>query len=684
MTKMKLSENSHRTSIPKVVMERYEKLVKTVDHFRYLYHVLDKPDITDESYDSLMQELVGMEEKYPELRTPLSPTQRVGGEPLSEFKKVKHEVKQWSFDDCFSLEGLKKWDEKIRKMTEKEPSLFGEKIEYDCELKIDGLKIILTYKNGKFIQGATRGDGEIGEDVTLNLKTIKSIPLTLPKPVDVIAIGECWLSKKELEKINEERKKNGEQFFANTRNAAAGSIRQLDPKVAASRNLSSFIYDIDKISGEMPDTQDKELKLISDLGFKINPHHEIFNSLDGVEKYYKNWSKNKSKLDYGLDGIVIKINSRKIQEALGYTGKSPRWGIAYKFPAEQVTTVVLDIVFQVGRTGVITPVAHLRPTLVAGSTVSRATLHNEDEIKRLDIRIGDTVILQKAGDVIPDIVEVLKELRTGRENPFVFPKKIEACGGDGSIERIPGQAAWRCVFKNSFAQQKRKFYHFVSKKAFNMDGCGPRILDTLLENNLISNYDDIFTLKKGDLLLLPRFAEKSADNLLNSIEKSREIALNRFIVSLSIPQVGEETAIDLAENFGNLEKIRRAGIVELQQINGVGDIVGKSVYDWFSDKENNNLVNRLLKQIRIQSVKHENKKIGKLSGKLFVITGALSSISRDQAKEKIRSLGGDISESVSSKTSCIVVGENAGSKLDKAQALGVEILNEDKFKKLIS
>lgn len=665
-------------------MERYEKLVKTVDHFRYLYHVLDKPDITDESYDSLMQELVGMEEKYPELRTPLSPTQRVGGEPLSEFKKVKHEVKQWSFDDCFSLEGLKKWDEKIRKMTEKEPSLFGEKIEYDCELKIDGLKIILTYKNGKFIQGATRGDGEIGEDVTLNLKTIKSIPLTLPKPVDVIAIGECWLSKKELEKINEERKKNGEQFFANTRNAAAGSIRQLDPKVAASRNLSSFIYDIDKISGEMPDTQDKELKLISDLGFKINPHHEIFNSLDGVEKYYKNWSKNKSKLDYGLDGIVIKINSRKIQEALGYTGKSPRWGIAYKFPAEQVTTVVLDIVFQVGRTGVITPVAHLRPTLVAGSTVSRATLHNEDEIKRLDIRIGDTVILQKAGDVIPDIVEVLKELRTGRENPFVFPKKIEACGGDGSIERIPGQAAWRCVFKNSFAQQKRKFYHFVSKKAFNMDGCGPRILDTLLENNLISNYDDIFTLKKGDLLLLPRFAEKSADNLLNSIEKSREIALNRFIVSLSIPQVGEETAIDLAENFGNLEKIRRAGIVELQQINGVGDIVGKSVYDWFSDKENNNLVNRLLKQIRIQSVKHENKKIGKLSGKLFVITGALSSISRDQAKEKIRSLGGDISESVSSKTSCIVVGENAGSKLDKAQALGVEILNEDKFKKLIS
>jgi DNA ligase (NAD+) len=680
------------TNIPKVVMGRYEKLVKAVDHYRYLYHVLDKPNITDESYDSLMQELVELEEKYPELRTPESPTQRVGGEPLSEFKKVKHEVRQWSYDDCFSSDGLKKWDEKVRRMVEKEPSLRDEKIEYDCELKIDGLKIILTYKNGKFVQGATRGDGAIGEDVTSNLKTIQSIPLVLNKPVDVIAVGECWLSKKELAKINKEREKNGEQLFANTRNAAAGSIRQLDPKVAAKRKLSSFIYDIDKLSekttkngvpyrGEFPDTQDKELKLILDLGFKENPNHEIVDSLDGVEKYYKNWSKNKDKLDYGLDGIVIKINSIKIQEALGYTGKSPRWGIAYKFPAEQVTTIVENIVFQVGRTGVITPVAHLRPTLVAGSTVSRATLHNEDEIKRLDIRIGDTVILQKAGDVIPDIVEVLKELRTGVEKVFVFPKKIDACGGDGSIERIPGQAAWRCVFKNSFAQQKRKFYHFVSKKAFNMDGCGPRILDVLLENNLISNYDDIFTLKRGDLLSLPRFAEKSVDNLLASIEKSREITLNRFIVSLSIPQVGEETAIDLAKSFGSLEKIRKADVAEFQQINGVGDIVGKSVYDWFLDKENNNLVNRLLKQVKIQSIKSESKKIEKLSGKSFVITGTLSSMSRDEAKEKIRALGGDISESVSSKTSYLVAGENPGSKFDKAKRLNVKILTE---KELIS
>jgi len=545
-------------NIPEEIIARYEKLKETINYYRYLYHVKDNSNISDEAYDSLIKEIIEIEERYPKLITPTSPTQRVGDTPLKEFKKVKHEVSQWSYDDCFDFEELKKWDEKVRRMIAKDISLKEEKIEYCCELKIDGLKIILTYKNGQFVQGATRGDGEIGEDVTQNLKTIKSIPLILPKPISIIAVGECWLSKKELVDINKSRVLKDEEPFANTRNAAAGSIRQLDPKIAAERKLSSFIYDIDYINNELPKTQDEELKLLSDLTFKINPHHEVFDSLEGVERYYKKWAKDKEKLDYGLDGIVIKINSRKIQEALGYTAKSPRWGIAYKFPAEQVTTIVEDIVFQIGRTGVITPVAHLRPVLVAGSTVSRATLHNEDEIKRLDVRIGDTVILQKAGDVIPDIVEVVKGLRTGKEKVFVFPTKLEACGGDGSIERIPGQAAWRCVNTNSFAQQKRKFYHFVSKKAFNMDGCGPKIIDVLLDNNLVTNFDDIFTLKRGDLIALPRFAEKSVDNLLSSIEKSREISLARFIVSLSIPQVGEETAIDLSNYFGSLEKIRNA------------------------------------------------------------------------------------------------------------------------------
>jgi len=691
-----------KNNIPKSVIDRYEKLKITVDKYRYLYHVLDKPEITDETYDSLMQELVEIEEKYAELKTPNSPTQRVGGKPLDEFKKVKHEVKQWSFDDCFGAEGLKKWDEKVRRMIEKFPNLKEEKVEYCCELKIDGLKIILTYKNGELVQGATRGDGEIGEDVTQNLKTIKSIPLVLPKSIDLIVVGECWLSKKELARINEERKKNGDALFANTRNAAAGSIRQLDPKIAASRKLDSFIYDIDKITASLslraersnpeindfPKTQSGELKLITDLGFKNNQNYEVFDSLDGVQNFYKKWSKDKEKLDYGLDGIVIKINSRKIQEALGYTGKSPRWGIAYKFPAEQVTTIVLDIALQVGRTGVITPVALLKPVLVAGSVVSRATLHNEDEIKRLDVRIGDTVVLQKAGDVIPDIVEALKDLRTGKEKEFVFPKKLEVCGGDGSIERIPGQAAWRCVNTNSFAQQKRKFYHFVSKKAYNMDGCGPKIIDALLDNNLITNFDDIFTLKKGDLLALPRFGEKSVDNLLSSIEKSRNVSLAKFVVSLSIPQVGEETAIDLANYFGNIEKIRKAKIEELQKINGVGDVVGESVFNWFLNKENSKLTDRLLKQVQLIPLPRSDlgKSLGnngKLTGKTFVITGTLSGMSRDEAKDKIRALGGDISESISSKTSYLVAGENAGSKYNKAQELGVKILNEGEFNKII-
>ncbi|MGB8815630.1 MAG: NAD-dependent DNA ligase LigA [Minisyncoccia bacterium] len=670
----------------KPIIERYKKLIKTVDRYRYLYHVLDRPEVTDEVYDSLMQELVELEEKYPEMKSPISPTQRVGGKPLDEFVKVKHEVNQWSFDDCFDFSELKKWDEKVRRMISKEPSLKNEKIEYCCELKIDGLKIILTYKNGFFERGATRGDGSIGEDVTQNLKTIRSIPFELSKHLDLIAVGECWLSKKELERINKEREKKGEALFANTRNAAAGSIRQLDPKVASERHLNTFIYDIDKISGEMPQTQHEELALISDLNLKTNPNHEVFNSLVGVEKYYEKWCKNKDKLDYGLDGIVIKINSRKIQDAIGYTGKSPRWGIAYKFPAEQVTTVVEDIILQVGRTGVLTPVVKLTPVRVAGSLVSRATLHNEDEIKRLDVRVGDTVVLQKAGDVIPDIVSVIKELRTRKENVFVFPKKVEACGGDGSIERISGQSAWRCVAKDSFAQQKRKFYHFVSKKAFNMDGLGPKIIDVLMDNNLISTFPDIFTLEKGDLLSLPRFGEKSVENVFDSIEKSRKVTLPKFIVSLSIPQVGEETAIDLAENFRTIEKIREASVEDLQKINGVGDVVAESLFAFFADKGNKKLVDSLLKQIKIEKAPASDAGANsrKLSGLTFVITGTLSSMSRDSAKAKIRALGGDISESVSSKTSYLVAGENPGSKLEKAQKLGVKILTEQNIIDILS
>ncbi len=666
--------------------ERYEKLIQAIEHHQYLYHVLDKPEITDEAYDSLMRELLEIEVKHPELISPLSPSQRIGGVPLKEFKKVKHEIRQWSFDDVFDFEELKKWEEKIRRMMEKEQSLKNEKLEFCCELKIDGLKVILTYMNGEFVQGATRGDGQVGESVTENLKTIKSIPFFLQEKVGAVVVGEAWMNKKELERINEERKKTGEPIFANTRNAGAGSIRQLDPKVTAKRNLDTFVYDIDKLDGlEMPNTQSEELKLLKKLGFKTNPFFKVFADLDGVQKFYEEWTRKKDKLEYGLDGIVIKINSRKIQETLGYTGKTPRWGVAYKFPAEQVTTMVEDIVLQVGRTGVLTPVAHLTPVRVAGSVVSRATLHNEDEIKRLDIRVGDTVILQKAGDVIPDIVQVLTDLRTGKEKPYKFPTIVPDCGGDGRIERVPGQAAWRCVGKDSFAQKRRRFYHFVSKKAFDMDGCGPKIIDVLLDNNLISDFADIFTLKRGDLLALPRFAEKSVDNLLVSVEKATQINLAKFLVGLSIPQVGEETAIDLAKYFGTIEKLQVANFDELQVLDGIGPIVAQALVDWFTDKNNVKTLNSLLKQVEIQKSPVSTQGDGKkFSSKTFVITGTLSKMSRDEAKDKIRALGGDVSESVSVKTNYLVAGENAGSKLEKAKKIGVEILDEKKFLGLIS
>ncbi len=667
--------------IPKDIKERYEKLKVTVNHHRYLYNVLDRQEISDEAYDSLMEELREMEEKYPDLRTPNSPTQRVGGEPLKEFVKVKHVTRQWSFDDIFDFNGLKKWKEKIVRAIEKE-GVTGEKLEYCCELKIDGLKVILTYENGILVKAATRGDGEIGEDVTSNIRTINSVPLELTEKVDLIAVGEVWLAKSELERINTERTKTGEPLFANTRNIAAGSVRQLDPKVAASRRLNTFIYDIDKIEGgKLPATQTGELELLEKLGFKVNQFRSLCKSVSEIQTYYDSWTKNRDKEEYGLDGIVIKINSRKIQEALGYTGKSPRWGIAYKFPAEQVTTVVEDIILQVGRTGVVTPVAKLRPVKVFGSTVSRATLHNEDEIARLDIRIGDTVVLQKAGDVIPDVVSVVKDVRTGKEKSFAFPKKVPGCGGDGSIERIPGQVAYRCVDMNSGVAQRRKLHYFASKKAFNIDGLGPKIIDLLIENNLINDGADLFDLEKGDLMALPRFAEKSADNVLEAISKVKETTLPRVLISLSISQVGEETAHDLAEKIGSIEKMEKMSEVELQNLSGIGPISAHEIVDWFSDKDNKKYLEKLLSKIKIK--KEVSVDGGKLSGKTFVLTGGMSGLGRDEAKSLIRKLGGEVSESVSAKTSYLVAGDNAGSKLEKAQKLGIKVLTEGDFLKLV-
>lgn len=663
--------------------ERLTKLRKTIEHHRYLYHVLNKSEISPEALDALKHELVLIEAAYPDLVTPDSPSQRVAGAPLKGFKKVKHTVEQWSFNDAFSPDEMREFDTRVKNMLAKE---LGKKVipSYVCELKIDGLKVVLTYKDGMFVTAATRGDGVIGEDVTANVKMIESIPLSLHEKVSGVFEGEVWMAKSTLERLNKEELRAGREPYANPRNLAAGTIRQLDANVVKARQLDGFIYDITAFNREIPNTQMKELALLQKLGFKVNDHFVECKTIEDVIAYWQKWQKKAPKEDYWIDGVVVKVNEKEYQDALGYTGKAPRFGIAFKFPAEQVTTVLEDIVLQVGRTGVVTPVAHLRPVSVAGSVVSRATLHNEDEIARLDVRIGDTVILQKAGDVIPDIVAVVKEMRTGNEKKFVFPKFVEDTDGSVSpIERIPGQAAHRATNKNMFSQKRRKFYYFVSKKCFNIDGCGPKVIDALLDADLISNFDDLFTLALGDVLSLPRFAELSAKNLIEAIDNARTITLGKFLTSLSIEHVGEETAHDIAEAFGSIEKIRKATFEDFNNVYGVGEVVAQSLANWFADEHHSALLNRLLLQIKIENPKKGGVK-GKLSGLTFVLTGTLPTLGRDEAKDKIRAFGGEIAESVSSKTSYVLAGENPGSKYDKAQKLGIQILNEAEFLKMIN
>lgn len=721
--------------------ERIEKLRAELDRHRYLYHVLDTPEISDEAYDSLFEELVKLEEAFPELRSPESPTERVGAEPLEKFTKVRHKVSQWSFDDVFDFNGLKKWEEKLRRMLTKQLTTDDlrlttntgaglqpgpQVLEYDCELKIDGLKVILSYDKGILVQGATRGDGTIGEDVTHNIRTIQSIPLRLERSVDAIVVGEVWLSKKELERINTDRAEKGEPLFANTRNAAAGSIRQLDPKVTAGRRLSSFMYDIERIGTSevtpspqvletrgpeynsapavenqkgsilLPKTQIEELKLLKQLGFKVNTEYRLCKGIDEVQAFYEEWTHKRHDLDYELDGIVIKVNERALQSVLGYTGKAPRWGIAYKFPAQQVTTVVEDIQVQVGRTGALTPVAHLRPVLVAGSTVSRATLHNEDEIRRLDIRIGDTVIIQKAGDVIPEVVEVVKSLRTGREREFVMPEHCPICGSSvrrESLGKKDESAAHYCTNPNCFAAEREKIIHFVSRKGFDIVGMGDKIVEQLISEGLVSDFSDIFELTKGDLEPLERFAEKSADKLAQSIERSKQIPFEKFLFALGIRHVGEETAVLLAKHLKSLVQERElktfADVIEMfpgievetwLAVKGIGEKSAESLRSWFQDEHHLAML-RKMRDLGVELVfpVESNLEERIFEGKTFVLTGELERFTRDEAKAMIREKGGDVSSSVSKKTDYVVAGANAGSKYAKAQELGVKILSEEEF-----
>lgn len=657
--------------IPDEARARAKKLREAINYHRRLYHVEDRSEISPEALDSLKHELAKLEEAHPGLVTPDSPTQRVAGEPLPAFRKVRHAVPQWSFNDVFSEEEFRAFNERVRRFLE------GARPTYACELKIDGLKVVLTYERGVLQTAATRGDGVVGEDVTANVKTIESVPLRLEEERSLVVEGEVWLGKKHLAELNRERAKRGESPFANPRNAAAGSIRQLDPKIAASRRLDSFIYDLASFDGPLPATQLEELDLLRRLGFKVNRHAALARSVEDVIAFWREWEKRRGREDYLVDGIVVKVNERRFQETLGYTGKAPRYAIAFKFPPEQVTTLLEDIALQVGRTGVVTPVAKLRPVAVAGSTVSRATLHNEDFIKKLDVRIGDTVILQKAGDVIPEIVGVVKEMRTGREKPFRFPKRVPACGGSGRIERVPGTAAWRCASRDSFAQTRRRLYHFVGKRALDIEGLGPRIVDLLLDRNLIADAADIFALQAGDLAELPGLGERSGAKLVAAIEKARAVDLARLLVALSIDHVGEETAALLSQEFRSVERLAAASPEELSAVSGVGPVVASSVARWFRDPKNKALLKRLLRVLSVRS--SETRRAGALSGKTFVLTGTLAALTREEAKRAIEGRGGKVAGSVSRKTSFLVAGEDPGSKLDRARELGVRILSEEEF-----
>ncbi len=714
------------------IKQRIEKLRREIDRFRYEYHVLDKPEVSDEVYDSLMHELRQLEEKHPEFRSSDSPSQRIGGKPLAKFEKVAHLHRQWSLDDAFSFEELKAWKEKMMRILEKRG--IKSKPNYCAEIKIDGLKIILTYKKGLLVQAASRGDGVIGENVTKQVKTIQSVPLKLTEPVSIVVVGEAWMKKSDLEKLNKERVKEKLPPFANSRNAAAGSIRQLDPKITAKRKLSSFIYDIDDIEEKFPATQIEELNLLKKLGFKVSKYHRLCKSVEDIEKFFRSWEDKRNKQDYGIDGVVVKVNQKELQDALGYTGKSPRWAVAYKFVPEKVTTIVEDIKVQVGRTGALTPVAHLRPVKVAGSTVSRATLHNEDEIRRLDVRIGDTVVIHKAGDVIPEVVEVLKNLRTGKERKFHMPTRCPICGGPvkkeiikvavkpSKIRPFPSptsgrgipqgrifSAAHYCQNKKCFAIEKENIIHFVSHKGFDIEGLGEKIVEQLMNEGLVSTPADIFELKAGDLKPLERFAEKSASNLVVAIEKAKKIEFPKFLFALGVRHVGEETAVLIAraiktefpisnfqfpnksqnsnpkiKNLGDIIKyFPKISVENWMKIKGIGDKAAESLHQWFDNEENLKMLKKMDDLDVSVIIPKPQTTNYKLQDQSFVLTGELQSMTRDEAKEKIRALGGDVSSSVSRATNYIVVGKNPGSKYDKARELKVKIIDEKGLKALI-
>ncbi|KQL51433.1 aromatic ring-opening dioxygenase LigA [Heyndrickxia shackletonii] len=655
--------------------QQVKELHRLLTQYNYEYHVLDNPSVPDAEYDRLMRELLEIEKAFPDLVTPDSPSQRVGGEILSAFDKVVHQIPMLSLGNAFNEGDLRDFDRRVKQTV-------GDDVEYVCELKIDGLAISLRYEQGLFRQGSTRGDGTIGEDITSNLRTIRSIPLRLHEPMSIEVRGEAYMPKKSFENLNRQKEENGEEPFANPRNAAAGSLRQLDPKIAASRNLDIFLYAIGDFTETGVTTHSNGLDLLEKLGFKVNKEREKCSNIDEVIEYVKKWTERRPNLPYEIDGIVIKVNSLEQQQELGTTAKSPRWAIAYKFPAEEVVTKLLDIELSVGRTGVITPTAILEPVKVAGTTVKRASLHNEDLIREKDIMLGDHVVVKKAGDIIPEVVNVLAERRTGEERQFSMPTHCPEC--ESELVRLEGEVALRCINPKCPAQIREGLIHFVSRDAMNIDGLGEKVISQLFSHELIQDVADIYGLQKDQLLALERMGEKSVTNLLDAIEKSKENSLERLLFGLGIRHVGAKAAKTLAQRFDTLDQLMSATKEELTGVQDIGEKMADSIYTYFENEDARELIDELkaagLNMTYLGPKPVDAKNIdSSLAGKTVVLTGKLEKMNRNEAKEKLEALGASVTGSVSKKTDIVIAGVDAGSKLAKAEELGIEIWDEEKM-----
>ena len=658
------------------IENRINELIDLINYHNEKYYNQDEPEITDFEYDNLMKELIRLEEENPELKRVDSPSSRVGGKALDKFTQITHKIPMLSLSNAYSAQDLRDFDKRVRDIN-------NNGVEYVVEFKIDGLSVGLTYNDGLFDKGATRGNGVVGEDITENLKTVKSIPLNINQDNEVVVRGEVYISKENFENINKSQEEQGLQLFANPRNLAAGTLRQLDSKLTAKRPLDIFVFNLEYIEGMEFESHSQSLEYLHKLGFKVSPNYKVCNSIDEVIEHIEYWTKNRDSLEFDIDGMVIKVNNLKQRENMGYTAKSPRWAIAYKFPAEQKKTKLIDIIVEVGRTGTITPTAILEPVRLAGTTVSRATLHNEDYITEKDIRIGDTVLVQKAGDIIPQVVEVIKEERTGNEIEFKLPDKCPVCSEP--TVRLEGEAAVKCINISCPAQIRRGIIHFVSRDAMNIDGLGESIITLLLEKELIKDVSDLYYIKKEDVVGLERMGEKSATNLINSIEKSKSNELYRLINGLGIKYIGVKGAKVLAKSFNNIDEIINADINQLINLEEFGEIMANSVVQFFREERNLKVIEKLKQSgVNTENIVDEDDSIEKIfEGMKIVLTGTLPTLKRNDAKEMIESRGGKATSSVSKSTTFVLAGEEAGSKLTKANELGIKVIDEEKFLELI-